>query len=99
MNLELMMLLILLFPHSYDSLKNKNCKICVLTIPVVASMHSESWLVGKKTTAGSGSDWTSFERSWVNSVRDSSHSYIQVFFNWYPPKKYGKPMLGVSTLT
>ena len=23
----------------------------------------------------------------------------RVFFNWYPPKKYGKPRLGESTLT
>ena len=31
---------------------------------------------------------------------DPARTELQgVFFNWYPPKKYGKPRLGVSTLT
>ena len=46
--------------------EKENLVLGFFTIPVVASMHSESWFVGKKTTAGFGSDWTIFVRftSW-----------------------------------
>ena len=45
--------------------------------------------------------WAFQGSSWLCSAGpDSPQSYIQgVFFHWYPPKKYGKPRLGESTLT
>ena len=36
------------------------------------------------------------EQEWRKNNRNENY---RVFFNWYPPKKYGKPRLGVSTLT